>query len=125
MTHNQITEIVVDCAIKLHTDLGPGLYEVVYEVALFYLLNKRVLSCKRQVPITFTFDGITFDGGFRADIIVNDIVLLEIKSVESLNAAHKKQIQTYLKLSTLKLGLVLNFGQAYLKDGIVRTVNNL
>jgi GxxExxY protein len=125
MTHNQITEIVVDCAIKLHTDLGPGLYEVVYKAALFYLLHKRVLSCKRQVPITFTYDGITFDEGFRADIIVNDIVLLEIKSVESLNAAHKKQIQTYLKLSTLKLGLILNFGQAYLKDGIVRTVNNL
>ena len=125
MTHNQITEIVVDCAIKLHTDLGPGLYEIVYEAALFHLLNKRGLSCKRQVPITFTYDGITFDEGFRADIIVNDIVLLEIKSVESLSTAHRKQIQTYLKLSTLKLGLILNFGQAYLKDGIVRAVNNL
>ena len=125
MKHNEISAIIIDAAIKLHTDLGPGLYEVVYEASLTHLLTKRGLNCQRQVPIRFVYDGITFDEGFKADIIVNNKVLLELKSVESIHTAHRKQLQTYLRLTNLKLGLLLNFGQAYMKEGIVRAVNNL
>ncbi|MFY7818662.1 MAG: GxxExxY protein [Akkermansiaceae bacterium] len=125
MKYNEISAIIIDTAVKLHTDLGPGLYEVVYEAALTHLLHKRGLQCQRQVPIRFIYDGITFDEGFKADIIVNNKILLELKSTESMHAAHRKQLQTYLRLTGLKLGILLNFGQSYMKEGIVRAVNHL
>lgn len=125
MNENQISKIVVDTAVKLHMDLGPGLLESVYETALAHLLRKNGLTCERQVPIPFEYDDITFDEGFRADILVNNLVILELKSVENIAPVHRKQIQTYLRLADKKLGLLLNFGAALMKDGIVRAVNQL
>lgn len=101
------------------------MFESVYEVVLAHELCKRELNIERQVPIPIEYDGMQFDEGFRADIIIEGSVILELKSVESLSAAHRKQIQTYLRLTGLKLGFLLNFGAALMKDGIVRAVNGL
>ena len=123
MTENEIGTIVVDTVIHLHQDLGPGLLESVYEATLSRRLVKRGLRVQRQVSIPIEFDGERFDEGFRADIIVEGKVILELKSVEKLNPVHKKQLLTYLKLTEMKLGFVLNFGEVLMKTGIVRTVN--
>jgi len=125
MTENEIGTIVVDAAVKIHMALGPGLLESVYEVVLAHELSKRGLHVERQVPIAIEYDGIRFDEGFRADIIVGKKVVLELKSVEKVSAVHKKQIQTYLRLTDCKLGYLLNFGAALMKQGITRAVNNL
>ncbi len=125
MKENEIGTIVVDAAIHVHRALGPGLLESVYETVLAHELEKRGLEVKRQVIVPIAYEGITFDEGFRADIIVNDKVVLELKSVERITPAHKKQIQTYLRLTGCKLGYLLNFGEALMKDGITRAVNNL
>lgn len=125
MNENEISKIVVDAAVKLHQELGPGLLETVYEVVLVHLLTKRGLSCVRQLAIPISYDGISFDEGFRADIVVNDLVILELKSVENISPVHRKQIQTYLRLTNKKLGLLLNFGGHLMRDGIVRAVNDL
>ena len=125
MDENQISKLVVDAAIKLHRDLGPGLLESVYECSLVYLLTEAGLQCQRQVPIAITYLGRTFEEGFRADIIVNRLVILELKSVEQIAKVHHKQLQTYLRLSNLRLGILLNFGGNLMRDGIVRAVNNL
>ncbi len=125
MKENEIGTIVVDAAIHVHRALGPGLLESVYETILAHELEKRGLEVKRQVPVPIEYEGLTFDEGFRADIIVNDKVVLELKSVERVIPAHKKQIQTYLRLTGCKLGYLLNFGEALMKDGITRVVNNL
>ena len=125
MTENEIGTIVVDAAVKIHMALGPGLLESVYEVVLAHELSKRGLHVERQVPIAIEYDGIRFDEGFRADIIVGKKVVLELKSVEKVTAVHKKQIQTYLRLTDCKLGYLLNFGAALMKQGITRAVNNL
>jgi len=125
MTENEISKIVVDTAVKLHQDLGSGLLESVYEVALAHLLLKRGLSCVRQLPIPIQYDGLEFDEGFRADIVVNNLVILELKSVEKIAYVHRKQLQTYLRLADKRLGLLLNFGAPLMRDGIVRVVNNL
>ena len=125
MTENEISKIVVDAALNLHQDLGPGLLESVYEVALAYLLIKRDLSCARQIPFPISYDGLQFDEGFKADIVVNDLVILELKSVENIAQVHRKQLQTYLRLANKRLGLLLNFGAPLMRDGIVRVVNNL
>ncbi len=123
MNENEIGDIVVATAIRLHQDLGPGLLESVYEAVLAKLLKDRGLDVQRQVPIPFEYEGMRFEEGFRADILVENKVILELKSVEILNNAHKKQILTYLKLSGKKLGYLLNFGGALMKDGIVRSIN--
>ena len=125
MTENQIGKIVVDAAIALHRSLGPGLLETVYEITLAYELQKSGLIVQRQVPIPIIYDNLHFDEGFRADIIVNGLVVLELKSVTAISPAHRKQIQTYLRLSSKKLGFLLNFGEALMKNGIVRAVNGL
>jgi len=125
MYEDEISRIVVDAAVQLHRDLGPGLLESVYETALSYLLIKRALSCVRQMPIPISYDGLQFDEGFRADIVVNDLVILELKSVEKIAPVHRKQIQSYLRLADKRLGLLLNFGAPLMRDGIVRAVNNL
>jgi len=125
MTENELAKIVVDAAIQVHRGLGPGLLESVYEAVLAHELVKRGLKVERQVPISIHYDGISFDEGFRADIIVEEKVVLELKSVEQLGASHRKQIQTYLRLTGLKLGLLLNFGAALMKNGFVRAVNGL
>lgn len=123
MTENEIGAIVVDCALKLHKELGPGLLESVYEVLFAHLLCEAGLMVERQVIIPIEFHGIRFDEGFRADIIVEDKVVLELKSIETVNKAHKKQVLTYLKLTGYKLGYLLNFGEDMMKDGITRVLN--
>ncbi len=123
MTCNEIGAIVVDCALALHRETGPGLFEVVYEVVLAHDLEARGLRVERQVAIPIALRGTQFDEGFRADMIVDGKVLLELKSVEKVTKAHHKQVLTYLKLTGLKLGYLLNFGEALMKDGITRIVN--
>ncbi len=123
MTENEIGKIIVDCAVRLHKELGPGLLETVYEVLLAHELRQRGLKAERQVPIPIVFHGITFDEGFRADIVVEGKVIAELKSAEAVNKAHKKQVLTHLKLSKMKLAYLLNFGAALMKDGISRILN--
>jgi len=125
MTENEIGTAVIESAIEVHRELGPGLLETVYEVALSYCLEEKGFPNQRQVSIPIQFRGITFDEGFRADLIVCDRIIVELKSKTAINPADRKQIQTYLRLSGLKLGYLLNFGEALLKDGIVRAVNGL
>jgi GxxExxY protein len=125
MTENEIGKIVVDSAITVHRELGPGLLETVYEVILTHELGKRGLRVERQVPISIECRGIKFDEAFRADIVVEGKVVLELKSVEQVTKAHKKQLQTYLRLAGHKLGFLLNFGEALMKKGITRAVNGL
>lgn len=125
MTENEIGKTVVDAAVNLHKNLGPGLLESVYEVLLVHELLKRALRAERQIPIPIKYDNIKFDEAFRADIIVENKVIIEIKSVEKLNNSHKKQLLTYLKLTNLKLGYLFNFSEALMRDGITRIVNNL
>ena len=123
MHENEIGTHIVDCAVHLHQGLGPGLLETVYETVLARRLEKRGLRVDRQVPIPIEFDGEKFNEGFRADLIVEGKVIIELKSVEKVSPAHKKQLLTYLKLSGLKLGYLLNFGDALMKNGITRTLN--
>jgi GxxExxY protein len=123
MTENEIGSIVVDTAIRLHRDLGPGLLESVYETIMARLLEKTGLHVRRQVGVPIVFAGERFDEGFRADLIVEDKVILEIKSVEKLHPVHSKQLLTYLKLTNMKLGYVLNFGAELMKEGINRVIN--
>ena len=125
MTENEIGKVVVDAAVQVHRELGPGLLETVYEVILTHELRQRGLEIERQVPVAIEHRGITFDEGFRADIVVEGKVILELKSVEHVNSAHKKQVLTYLRLTDMKLGYLLNFGEALMKDGITRIVNQL
>ncbi len=125
MKENEIGTIVVDAAVKVHRELGPGLLETVYEVSLYHELRSRGLRVKRQVPISIKYRGLQFDEGFRADIVVEDKVILELKSVEHIFPVHKKQLQTYLKLTGCKLGYLLNFNADLMKNGIIRCVNGL
>ncbi|HKZ40957.1 MAG TPA: GxxExxY protein [Candidatus Hodarchaeales archaeon] len=113
MTENEIGKIIVDCAVRLHMELGPGLLETVYEILLVHLLQEAGLKVERQLPIPIQFRGVQFDEGFRADVVVEDKVILELKSVERVSKAHKKQVLTYLKLTGKKLGYLLNFGEGY------------
>ena len=122
---NEIAKVILDSAFRVHRALGPGLLESVYELALAHELQKRELRVARQVPVPIEYDGLTFDQGFRADLIVEDRVIVELKSVETVQPVHKKQLLTYLKLSGCRLGLLINFGEALLKDGITRVVNSL
>ena len=123
MHENEIGTIVVNTAIHLHKELGPGLLESVYEVILARLLSKQGLHVQRQAGIAIDFEGEQFEEGFRADMIVERKVILELKSIEKLNPVHKKQLLTYLKLTKLKLGYLLNFGEELMKTGIVRIIN--
>ncbi|MCC5789678.1 MAG: GxxExxY protein [Opitutales bacterium] len=119
-----ISSIVVDAGYRLHLEAGPGLLETVYEVTLARLLENAGLKVKRQVPVPIHLLGITFDEGFRADLIVNDCFLIELKSVEKLAPVHSKQTLTYLRLLKFPLGLLLNFGNPTFKEGCRRIVNN-
>jgi GxxExxY protein len=125
MTENEIAREVVDAAYKVHTTLGPGLLESVYEAVLAYELEKRGLRVQRQVPIAVSYESLRFDLGFRADMLVNDLVIIELKSVENVARVHKKQALTYIRLADRRLGLLINFGANLIKDGITRLVNDL
>ncbi len=115
MDENEISKIIVNTAFKIHNQYGPGLYESVYEEIIFYELLKQKLDIKRQCPIPLVHELINLEVGFRADIIVNNIVLIEIKSIEVLAPVHYKQVLTYLKLPNIKLGLLINFNVALIK----------
>ena len=125
MNENDLSYLIRGAAFKVHSALGPGLLESVYEVALSHELTKRGLEVRNQVGIPFVYDEINFNIGFRLDIIVNDKVIIEIKSVEDLKDVHHKQLLTYLKLTNKKLGLLINFNVMSVKNGIIRIVNNL
>ena len=125
MTENEIAKITVDAAFHLHKRLGPGLLETVYEVVLANMLQRRGLKVERQVRVAIVFDGIKFDEGFRADLVVEDKVIVELKSVEKVVPVHKKQLLTYLRLADKRLGLLINFGAELIRDGISRVVNGL
>ena len=115
---------VVEEAIRIHRELGPGLYESVYETVLAGALSRRGYKVDRQKPINIEYDGMTFDAAFRIDILVEDSLVLEIKSIERLTGAHAKQVLTYLRLMKLPLGMLLNFSGETMKEGIRRMVNN-
>ena len=125
MTENEIAKIVVDAAYHIHRRLGPGLLESVYRVILAYALSSRGLNVERQKPVPIVFDGMKFDEGFRADLIDEDKVIVELKSVEKIAPVHKKQLLTYLRLADKRLGLLINFGASLIKDGIFRVANKL
>jgi len=125
MHENEIGKEVVDAAIAVHRELGPGLLETVYEVVLLNELRERGLRAERQVPVAIEWRSVRFDEGFRADIIVANKVIIELKSVEKITNAHRKQVLTYLKPTGMRLGYLLNFGEAMMKNGITRTVNGL
>ncbi len=125
MDENELAKVVVDCCYKIHTKLGPGLLESVYEEVLCYELRKNNLNYLRQNPVKVIYEEVTLDIGFIADIIVEDKLILELKSVESLKNVHYKQLLTYLRLNDKKLGLLINFNENLIKNGIKRIVNNL
>ena len=125
MTENEIARQIVDAAFKIHTTLGPGLLESVYEAVLFHELKKRGLQVERQVPMPVVWDGLVLDEGYRADLIVEHKVIVELKSVEKIAPVHGKQLLTYLRLANMRLGLLINFGEALIKNGIQRVVNGL
>lgn len=123
MKENDIAKLVLDSAFVVHTKLGSGLLESVYEVVRAHELRKSGLSVERQKPMPITYDGIRFDEAFRADLIVGERVIVELKSVSTTTPVHAKQLLTQLRLSGLKLGLLINFGEAHLRNGIKRVIN--
>ncbi|MFZ5449219.1 MAG: GxxExxY protein [Thermodesulfobacteriota bacterium] len=125
MHENEIARLIVDASYKIHTTLGPGLLESVYESVLFYELEKLGLIVDRQVPIPVVFSEIKLDEGFRADLIVEKKVIVELKSIEKVAPVHKKQLLTYLQLADKRLGLLINFNEALIRNGITRIVNRL
>jgi len=125
MNENELSRIIVDISYRIHRKLGPGLLESVYEAILFYELSSLNLKVERQKPIPILWKEIQLDIGFRSDLIVENKVIIEIKSVEQISNVHPKQLLTYLKITKLKLGLLINFNEALIKNGITRIVNNL
>ena len=125
MTLNEISQIIVNTAIQVHRGLGPGLLESVYLSVMEYELNKQGQRTAREIPIPVQWQSIRLEAGFRADLIVEEEVIVELKSVEKTAPVHKKQLLTYLRLADKKLGLLLNYGEGLMKDGIIRIVNGL
>ena len=125
MNENQIGDVVVTSALKVHTILGPGMLESAYETCLAHELANRGLDVKRQVPIPITYESVKLDAGYRADLLVGGLVILELKVVEKILPIHKAQLLSYLKLGNLRLGYVLNFNVVHMRDGIKRLVNRL
>lgn len=125
MTENEISRIIVDCAFKIHTTLGPGLLESVYAAALAYELRNRSLQVITEQPIPAIYETVRLELGFRADLIVENKVIVEVKSIEALAPVHGKVLLTYLRLADKRLGLLINFNVELIKDGIKRVVNNL
>ena len=123
MHENEIAKQILDAAFVVHTKLGPGVFESVYEVVLAHELRKKGLIVERQKPMSILYDGLRFEEAFRSDLVVNGKVVVELKSVDALASVHAKQLLTQLRLSGLKLGLLINFGEAHLKNGIKRVIN--
>lgn len=125
MSPNDVSGAIIDASIRVHKALGPGLLESVYHLVLMHELVERGFRVRSKVPIPLKYESLEIDKAFEADLIVEEQVIVEIKSVETLLPVHSKQLLTYLKLTNLHLGLLLNFNSAYLKDGIIRLVNQL
>ena len=125
MNENELSNIIIAKCIKIHCALGPGLLESVYEEILLYALQKEGINCERQKPVSVVYDDKKMAIGFKADLIIDNKIILELKSVESILPVHKKQLLAYLKLTGLKLGMQINFNEELIKDGITRVVNNL
>ena len=125
MDENPISQQIVDAAYQIHQTLGPGLLESVYEVVLAYELRKRGLKVERQLPVQVVYDGICFEEGYRLDLLVEGKVIVEIKSIETITPVHKKQLLTYLRLLDKRLGLLINFNEELIRNGISRVVNGL
>jgi len=123
--HNEISRIIVDTALDVHRRLGPGLLESVYQAVLLHELVKRGLRVEKEVAVPVLWDDMKLDVGFRADLIVEDSVILELKSVDAVAPVHKKQLLTYLRLADKRLGLLINFGEELIRNGITRVVNGL
>lgn len=121
---NKITKVAIDASMKIHSRLGPGLLESVYEAILCRDLERRGFNAVRQKVLRFEYDGMIFEEGLRLDLLVNDQVIIELKSIEKIGPVHKKQLLTYLRLADRQVGLLINFGEASLKNGIHRVVNN-
>ncbi len=125
MTENELSKIVVNCAYKVHKSLGPGLLESAYEECLFYELNKTGLKIEKQKALPLIYEEVKLEIGYRIDLIIENKLIVEIKSVESLNDVHFAQLLTYLKLTDSRLGLLINFNVSLIKNGIKRIANNL
>jgi len=125
MTENEIARAVVDVAFKIHNRFGPGLLESVYETIIAYELRKQAFHVREQPPLPVVYEEVRMNVGFRPDLIINNKVIVEVKSLESIAPVHKKQLLTYLRVADMRLGLLLNFGQSLMKDGISRIVNRL
>ena len=125
MNENERATIILDCAVELHRKLGPGLLEHTYEVTLAHLINKRGLKVECQKPLPLVFEDVKLEAGYRIDLLIEDKVIVEVKSVEELNNVHLAQVMTYLRLSDKKLGLLINFNSAKVMDGVRRVVNKL
>ena len=125
MEINQVSGQIVDAAMKVHSALGPGLLESAYEACLLFELHKRGLKAVSQVQLPVVYESVKIDAGYRIDLLVEDVVVVELKSVEEVLPIHHAQLLSYLKLSGKKLGLLINFNTVHLKDGITRMVNNL
>jgi len=121
---DEITGIIIDAALRIHSQLGPGMLESVYEAILATSIEKRGLTVQRQLPVSFEFEGTRYEDVCRVDLLVENRVVVELKSVERLAAVHGKQVLTYLRLLGLPVGLLINFGAATLKDGLQRVVNS-
>ncbi len=125
MQINDISGKIIECAIRVHKELGSGLLENAYEACLLFELHKEGLTARRQVQMPVEYQGVKIDVGYRLDLLVEEQVVVELKAVEKMSPIHEAQILTYLKLSGLKLGLLLNFNEAVLKNGIKRVANDL
>ena len=125
MDENSVARVVIDTAYRIHRDLGPGLLEAVYIKLLYHCLAKRGLRVVREVYIPIEYDGIRFDEGFRADLVVEDLIIVEVKCVSLLHPVHKRQLLTYLRLTGKRLGLLVNFNETLIKNGINRVVNGM
>jgi len=125
MTENEIGNILIETAVNIHQELGPGLLETVYEVILANELRRQGIKVERQSPVEIEYQGVKFKEAFRADLIIEKKVIVELKCVAKISNAHRKQLLTYLRLTDIKLGYLLNFSEVLMKNGITRTVNQL
>ncbi|MEO6165965.1 MAG: GxxExxY protein [Chitinophagales bacterium] len=125
MTENELSNKIIGAAIRVHTGLGPGLLESAYQECLYYILRKEGIATEKEKPMPPVFEGVRLDCGYRIDLLVENKVLIEVKSVEALNDVHLAQVLTYLKLGNFKLGLLINFNVTLLKYGIKRVANGI
>ena len=125
MTEEQVGHSVIGAALKVHSAVGPGLLESAYETCLLYELEKRNLSVRRQVVVPFRYEALIVDNGYRIDLLLGDLVVVELKALEAILLVHRAQLLSYLRLGGFKLGYLLNFNVAHMRDGIVRIINGL